>query len=77
MTREVTVTVAEYLVFERQNRWWVMIDGHRMGPHVNRQVAIDSAVVGAKVAFKGGTRARVSVQNGDQIVTAYDSSTDD
>jgi hypothetical protein len=67
------VTKAEYLVFERQQQWWVLIDALRAGPYVTRQVAIDSAIAAAKVDLKGGLLARVSVQNGDHMVTAYDS----
>lgn len=67
------MTKAEYLVFERQKRWWVLRDGLRNGPYVGRQVAIDSAVLAAKVDFTGGRPARVSVQNGTDMVTAYDS----
>lgn len=65
---------AEYLVFERQKVWWVLFDGHRTGPYVSRQIAIDSAVAAAKTAFTSGRPARVSVQNGNDMVTAYNSS---
>lgn len=67
------MTNAEYLVIERQNQWWVMLDGFRRGPFVSRQIAIDSAVSAAKIDFKSGRPARVSVQNGTDLVTAYDS----
>ena len=70
------MTKAEYLVFERQKRWWVLIDGQRTGPYVSRQVAIDSAIAAARVTFTGGREARVSVQHRSDMVTAYDSSTD-
>jgi hypothetical protein len=65
---------AEYLVFERQKVWWVLFDGHRSGPYVSRQIAIDSAVAAAKIGFSSGREARVSVQHGNDMVTAYNSS---
>ena len=70
------VIKAEYVVVERQNQWWVMLDGLRTGPHVSRQVAIDSAVAAAKTEFTAGRPARVSVQNQNDMVTAYDSGAD-
>ena len=70
------VIKAEYLVFERQKQWWVLLDGHRTGPYVSRQVAIDSAVAAAKTEFTGGRPARVSVQHGKDMVIAYNSEAD-
>ena len=67
---------AEYLVIEREKNWWVMLDGFRSGPYVSRQIAIDSAVAAAKVDFKSGRNARVSVENGTDLVTAYDTRSD-
>lgn len=70
------MTSADYLVTERQNEWWAMLDGFRPGLYANRQIAIDSAVTAAKIDFKAGRPARVSVQNGTDMVTASDSSSD-
>jgi hypothetical protein len=67
---------SEYLVIERQSQWWVMLDGVREGPYPSRQIAIDSAILAAKIEFNSGRLGRVSVQNGTEMVTAYDSSSD-
>lgn len=64
---------AEYLVVDRQSQWWIMHDGFRRGPFISRQVAIDSAILAAKVDVRAGRQARVSVQDGREFATVYDS----
>jgi len=51
----------EYLVMKRTGHWWVTLEGARRGPYVSRQVAIDSAIHSAKLDFKAGNAARVSL----------------
>lgn len=67
--------MTEYLFVERSGTWQILVDGLLRGPFVSRQIAIDSAIVAVKIDFKVGKLGRVSVQYGEEIVTAYDSST--
>lgn len=65
----------EYLVMRRSAEWWVVRDGERSGPYVSEKVAVDAAIARAKMDFKGGTPARVSVDEPDDgVPVVYDSS---
>lgn len=68
---------AEYLVVQRSEQWWVMLDGTRFGPYLGRQIAIDRAVSLAKVDSKAGTTARVSVDDGEGIEVVHQSTPED
>lgn len=68
---------AEYLVVQRSEQWWTMLDGARFGPYPGRQIAIDRAISLAKVDFKAGKTARVSVDDGEGIEVVYQSGPDD
>jgi hypothetical protein len=68
------VSSKEYVIATRSGRWWVMEDSERLGPFVSRQVATDSAVRSAKLDFKSGQHARVSIEDpGDGVPVVYDS----
>ena len=65
----------EYLVMRRSGQWWVTLDGERTGPFVSEKSALDAAIGRAKVDFKGGQPARVSVDEPeDGVPIVYDSS---
>lgn len=68
---------AEYLVVQRSEQWWAMLDGARFGPYPGRQIAIDRAISLAKVDFKAGKTARVSVDDGEGTEVVYQSGPDD
>lgn len=63
----------EYLVLRRSDQWWITIDGTRLGPYVAEKVAVAAAIALAKLDFKSGTHARVSVDNAaDGVPVVYD-----
>ncbi len=65
----------EYLVLKRSGQWWLTLDGTRTGPFVSEKSAVDAAIARAKMDFKGGRQARVSVDEPDDgIPVVYDSS---
>ncbi len=65
----------EYLVLRRSAQWWVTIDGERSGPFVSEKAAVDAAISRAKLDFRAGQTARVSVDEPeDGVPVVYDSS---
>lgn len=64
----------EYLVMRPSGQWWVTLDGDRSGPFVSEKSAVDAAIGRAKVDFKGGQVARVSVDEPDDgVPVVYES----
>ena len=68
---------SEYLIIRRSGQWWVTRDGERTGPFVSENVAVETAVYRARLDFKAGTTARVSVDEpGDGIPVVYETAQD-
>lgn len=64
----------EYIVMLRIGQWWVVVDGARLGPYLSQQVAAAAAVRMAKLDFRTGRHARVSVDDpNDGVPVIYDS----
>jgi hypothetical protein len=64
----------DYVVTTSSGRWWIREAADRLGPFVSRQVATEAAIRSAKLDFKAGRHARVSLdepQNGTELL--YDS----
>jgi hypothetical protein len=64
----------DYVVTTSSGRWWIKEATERLGPFVSRQVATEAAIRSAKLDFKAGRHARVSLdepQNGTEFL--YDS----
>jgi hypothetical protein len=57
-----------YIVMKRSEKWWLTLDGDRRGPYESQQVAVDSAIHAAKLDFRLGQPARVSVDEPDDGV---------
>ena len=51
----------DYIVMRRSGQWWMTFDGDRRGPFVSQQVAVASAIHAAKLDFRIGQSARVSI----------------
>lgn len=66
--------IREYVVVIRDFHWWVLIDGVRWGPYLSSAVAEASAISLAKLDFKVGQSARVTLE-GDEDKIVYDSQT--
>lgn len=63
----------EYSVLSRGGRWWVLIEGQRLGPYVSAPAAEMAAITSAKLDFKAGQAARVTVET-DRAHVVYESS---
>jgi hypothetical protein len=64
----------DYVVTTSAGRWWITEATERLGPFVSQQVATEAAIRSAKLDFKAGRHARVSLDdapNGAQFL--YDS----
>jgi hypothetical protein len=74
ISQEGLMQCKEYVVTTSSGRWWIMEATERLGPFVSRQVATEAAIRSAKLDFKAGRHARVSLDeppNGAQFL--YDS----
>ena len=60
----------EYLVVTRQGQWWVLFDGHRLGPHETTLAAEVAAIALAKLDEKSGKQARVTTEL-DELHVVY------
>jgi hypothetical protein len=68
---------SEYLIIRRSGQWWVTLDGERTGPFGSQNVAVDAAVYRARLDFKAGNTARVSVDEpGDGIPVVFETAQD-
>ncbi len=64
----------EYVVATSSGRWWVRDASEQLGPYVSRQVATEAAIRSAKLDFKAGQHARVSLEEPEAGVQfLYDS----
>lgn len=64
----------QYVIIQRQGKWWVTIDGVRTGPFNLRQEALDAAIGAAKTNEKTGRKSAVSWDDPDDgLPIVYDS----
>lgn len=66
----------EYSVIRRSSQYWVIYDGTTVGPYISFAVAEAAAISLAKMDFKVGRSARVTVEDKENRVV-YDSTTDE
>jgi hypothetical protein len=63
----------EYIIVNRSGAWWLTIDGARRGPYVSKEIAIRAGIHAAKLDFREGKSARVSVEEpGEGVPVVYE-----
>lgn len=55
----------QYVVVQRDEKWWIIIDGERRGPFDQRQEAIDAAVGAVRINERLGRDGEVSWDDPD------------
>ena len=62
----------QYIAYERNDQWWVTIDGQRRGLFSSRDESIAHAVGAAKANERAGVRSEVSWDDPDDgVPTVY------
>ena len=66
---------SEYLVLQRSNQWWIVLDGNRSGPFASCPIAVAGAIAMAKTQLRLHAPARVSVDEDGCMSVVYATAT--